>query len=80
MPASGLCHSLCRINCAGAELPACCDSRGLSAGDLPESSIKREFDAKDAGNWLSGFGGLLDHIDSLIIVAPLVYYSLRLVE
>lgn len=50
---------------------------GALWGDLVESAIKREFHAKDAGSWLPGFGGLLDRIDSLIIVAPLVYYFLR---
>ena len=46
-------------------------------GDLFESAIKREFGTKDAGGWLPGFGGLLDRIDSLIIVLPLGYYGLR---
>lgn len=47
-------------------------------GDLVESALKREFGVKDAGAWLPGFGGLLDRIDSLIIVLPLSYYALRL--
>lgn len=51
---------------------------GALWGDLLESAIKREIEVKDAGNWLDGFGGLLDRIDSLIIVVPLLFYSLQL--
>lgn len=52
---------------------------GALWGDLLESSIKREFRTKDAGAWLPGFGGLLDRVDSLIMVVPLVFYLLRLI-
>jgi phosphatidate cytidylyltransferase len=50
---------------------------GAVWGDLFQSALKREFGTKDTGSWLPGFGGLLDRIDSFILVVPLVYYAFR---
>jgi len=43
-------------------------------GDLAASVMKRSFAVKDFGHLIPGHGGMVDRVDSLMFVAPVVYY------
>ncbi len=47
-------------------------------GDLFASAIKRYVGIKDYGKLIPGHGGILDRFDSVILVAPFVYYAIFL--
>ena len=45
-------------------------------GDLAASAIKRDRKIKDYGKLIPGHGGIMDRFDSVIFIAPIVYFLL----
>lgn len=50
---------------------------GGQVGDLVISYIKRDIGIKDMGVVISGHGGILDRMDSMIFVAPIFFHMVR---
>lgn len=55
-----------------------CASVISQIGDLAASAMKRNKEIKDYGKLIPGHGGVLDRFDSILFVAPIVYYLLQM--
>jgi len=49
-------------------------------GDLTASAVKRNHNIKDYGKLIPGHGGILDRFDSILFVAPVVFYLVTFLE
>ena len=55
-----------------------CGSVIAQVGDLAASAMKRNSEIKDYGKLIPGHGGVIDRYDSVIFVAPIVFYLLQM--
>lgn len=69
-----LCSSISVMSSFDAVILGILAAIGGEFGDLFESMLKRDAKTKDSGSVIPGHGGMLDRFDSLLFVAPVVYY------
>lgn len=65
-------------NVWGMAIAAACLAVIGQAGDIAESALKRHFGVKDSGKIIPGHGGILDRVDALVFVAPVVALSVAI--
>lgn len=70
----GHCFLLPELSIPKAIVLAVIGSFAGQVGDLFESMLKRGYGVKDSGTLLPGHGGMLDRVDALLFVGPVVYY------
>ena len=49
-------------------------------GDLAASAIKRNHEIKDYSHLIPGHGGILDRFDSVIYIAPIIYWLVNVIS
>lgn len=59
---------------------ACVAAMTSVVGDLCASAIKRNHDVKDYSHLIPGHGGVIDRFDSVIYIAPIIYWLVNIIS